>query len=86
MRLLQEITDWGLVDMFRKFHEGPGHYSFWEFYLPKTFERNLGWRIDHIYATKAMAERCTACEIDRSARGLERPSDHTFVWADFDLP
>lgn len=80
---LNRIRGFGLVDVFRKFHEGNGQYSFWEFVIPRSFERNLGWRIDHIYAPSSLAERCTASEIDRAPRGLERPSDHTFVWATF---
>lgn len=82
---LEVLKSWGWVDVFRKFHEGPGHYTFWEFVIPKAFERNLGWRIDHIYATPQLAEKCVSCVIDREPRGRERPSDHTFVVAEFDV-
>lgn len=82
---LEKIVEWGWVDLFRKFTQGPGHHTFWEFVIPKAFERDLGWRIDHIYAPPAFAERCTACVIDKAPRGLERPSDHTFVVAEFDF-
>ncbi len=82
---LAKIVDFGLVDTFRAKTEGLGHYTFWEFTIPKAFERNLGWRIDHIYATEGLAARCTSCVVDRAARQRERPSDHTFVVADFDL-
>ncbi len=85
MDRLASIVDLGLVDCFRKFTQGAGHYSYWEFFIPKAFERNLGWRIDHIYAPTALAEKCVTCVIDRSPRGLARPSDHTFVYADFDV-
>jgi exodeoxyribonuclease III len=82
---LDAILDFGLSDMFRKFTTEGNHYTFWDFTIPNGFKRNLGWRIDHIYATPSLAERCEACWIDRDARGLERPSDHTFVVADFDV-
>ncbi len=82
--LLAELTSWGWQDTFRKHTQGPGHYTFWEFVIPKAFERNLGWRIDHIYATQSMYERCTSSVIDREPRGYERPSDHTFVVSEFD--
>lgn len=82
---LARIVEWGLADVFRKFHEGPGHYSFWEFFIPRSVQNNLGWRIDHIYATKPLAKLCTECEIDKAPRLNERPSDHTFVWADFEI-
>lgn len=80
---LNRIVDLGIVDLFRQFHQGAGHYTFWEFIRPMMFERNLGWRIDHIYATPELAARCTSCEIDKSLRGTPRPSDHTAVIATF---
>jgi exodeoxyribonuclease-3 len=85
IKALEELLAWGWVDCFRKFTQGAGHYSFWEFVIPKAFERNLGWRIDHIYTPAGMASKCTSCVIDKEPRGLERPSDHTFVVAEFDL-
>lgn len=82
---LDAILDFGFADMFRKFISDPGHYSFWDFLIPNGFKRNMGWRIDHIYATLSLANLCTECWIDRDARGLDRPSDHTFVVAQFDV-
>lgn len=80
---LARILDWGWNDLFRKFTLGAGHYTYWEFFIPKAFERNLGWRIDHIYAPPGLADRCTSCYVDREPRAMERPSDHTFVIAEF---
>jgi exodeoxyribonuclease III len=80
---LADVVEWGLTDLFRKFTEGPGNYTFWEFVIPKAFERNLGWRIDHLYGTESLAARCESCVVDRAPRELERPSDHTFVVAEF---
>lgn len=82
---LQEILSWGWTDLFRKFTMGSGHYTFWEFVIPKAFDRNLGWRIDHIYAPKWLSSRCENCFVDKRPRGLERPSDHTPVLAVFDV-
>jgi exodeoxyribonuclease-3 len=79
---LASIVDWGLTDLFRKFTQGPGHYTFWEFVIPRALERNLGWRIDHMYATEPLASRCAWCTVDKAPRELERPSDHTFVVAE----
>ena len=83
MARLAKIIELGLTDCFRKFTKGPGHYSYWEFFVRSAFEKNLGWRIDHIYASPSLAERCQRCEIDKKPRSLERPSDHTFVFAEF---
>jgi exodeoxyribonuclease-3 len=82
---LDRIVDFGLTDVFRKHHPEGGHFTYWDFTMPRSVDRNIGWRIDHIYATEATAAKCTACWIDVDARKQERPSDHTFVVADFDL-
>lgn len=83
---LARIREFGLTDVFRKFHQGPGFYSYFDFVIVTSVAKNFGWRIDHIYATEPLAEQCTACWIDKEARTREKPSDHTFVVADFDLP
>ncbi|MGV3618162.1 MAG: exodeoxyribonuclease III [Fimbriimonas sp.] len=85
MARLEKIVDFGLTDLFRLHTQGPNHYTFWDFTLPRGVDRNLGWRIDHIYATAPLAGLCTACTIDKFARTLPKPSDHTFVTATFDL-
>lgn len=82
---LDKIVDFGLTDVFRKFTQGPGHFTFWDFTVPNGFKRNIGWRIDHIYVTAPLVDLCQSCVIDREARLRERPSDHTFVIAEFDL-
>ena len=56
--------------------------GFWD-YRAAAFRRNMGLRIDLILASDAMSSRCTACTIDIEPRKLERPSDHTPVFAEF---
>jgi len=82
-KALGEAVDWGWVDCFRKFTHGPGHYTFWEYRIPKAVERGLGWRIDHIYASPGLSGSCEACDIHLSPRTWDRPSDHTPVVAQF---
>ncbi|MEW6278735.1 MAG: exodeoxyribonuclease III [Candidatus Eremiobacterota bacterium] len=79
----RELLDWGLVDLFRRHHQEAGRYSWWD-YSPRCFKRNEGLRIDHLLATRSLAERCRACDIDTGPRGWTRPSDHTPVWAEFE--
>lgn len=81
--LLKKFTDWGFVDLFRLHCAAPGKFTFWDYRQPNGFNRNLGWRIDHIMGTASMAERCTNCFIDTKPRMLEKPSDHTFLAAEF---
>lgn len=79
---LEALLGWGWTDCFRQFNAEAGQFTFWEFVIPRAFERNLGWRIDHIYATEPLLKSLTSCVVDREPRGGERPSDHTFVVAE----
>jgi exodeoxyribonuclease-3 len=82
---LEKIVSLGLTDVFRKFEPGPGHFTYWAMFVKSAFANNSGWRIDHIYAAGDLADQCTSSHIDKGPRGLERPSDHTYVVADFTL-
>lgn len=79
------VTDFGFVDVFRKHLPEPDVFTFWDYRQRGSLARNRGWRIDHILATKAVAKTSTACVVDIEPRKRERPSDHTFVYADFSL-
>ena len=83
-KLLEEAKDWGLSDLFRLHHPDEKQYTFWDYRLPASFKRNLGWRIDFILATKPLAQACTDCWVDTEPRGRAKPSDHTPVLARFD--
>lgn len=75
----------GLVDSFRARNESLQAFSWWP-YWRGAFERDRGLRIDHILASRPLAERCVACAIDTAPRKAQRPSDHAPVVAEFDLP
>jgi exodeoxyribonuclease III len=75
------LRDWGLVDAYRLHHPEPGKFSWWD-YRAGNFHKGLGMRIDHLYVTRPVAERCTAAEIDREARKGKLPSDHAPVYID----
>lgn len=79
---LTGIVDSGWTEMFRRFTEEGGHYSFWEYMIPNGFKRNLGWRIDHCYANPSLVDRVSRCWIETEPRTWERPSDHTPVWVE----
>jgi exodeoxyribonuclease-3 len=79
---LKVVRDWGLVDTFRLHHEEGGFYSWWD-YRAGGFRRNDGLRIDHLWATSPLAQKCAAAWIDKVPRALERPSDHAPVVAEF---
>jgi exodeoxyribonuclease-3 len=75
------LRDWGLIDAYRLHHPEPGKFSWWD-YRAGNFHKGLGMRIDHLYVTKSIAERCTSAEIDRDARKGKLPSDHAPVYID----
>jgi exodeoxyribonuclease-3 len=82
---LKDTMDWGLVDVFRKHNREAGQFTFWDYRIPGSVKRNLGWRLDHMMATCTMAARSTASYIDMELRLADRPSDHTILVAEFDL-
>jgi len=84
-RALADVAAWGFSDLFRSRHPEEKQFTFWDYRLPKSFERNLGWRLDHILVTRPLAEAALACRIDSEPRGRPKPSDHTVLWAEFDL-
>jgi exodeoxyribonuclease III len=78
---LTTLRDWGLIDAYRLHHPEPGKFSWWD-YRAGNFHKGFGMRIDHMYVTKSVADRCTAAEIDRDARKGTLPSDHAPVYID----
>jgi len=81
---VETLSQWGLVDTFRLHHEENGHYSWWD-YRMNAFKRNIGLRIDYIWATSGFAKQCTACNIDSEPRKQVKPSDHAPVIATFQM-
>ena len=82
---LQRILAWGLHDVFGRLHPDGGIYSWWD-YRNLGFPKNDGLRIDHILATKTLADVCTEASVDRDERkGTKenKPSDHAPVIAVF---
>lgn len=83
---LQALLDAGLTDCWRLFDEPEGRHRFtWWDYRQGGWPRNAGLRIDHILASRALAETCTECKAHVGERGRKRPSDHVPVVGTFDI-
>ncbi len=83
---LERVRAWGFVDIFRKHHpDEPNQYTYYDYRARNPIERNVGWRIDHIWTTEPLAATSTDAWIDVDARRADRPSDHTFLVAAFNL-
>lgn len=70
---MDNIASLGLTDIFRKIHPENKEFSWWN-YRFGGFPKNHGLRIDYIFTNKP--EFFKNCEMDKSTRGLEKPSDH----------
>jgi exodeoxyribonuclease-3 len=82
-QIFKKFTDWGFADLFRLHCAAPGQFTFWDYRELNGFKRNFGWRLDHIMGTDPMAKKCTNCSVDKKPRTFAKPSDHTFVVAEF---
>lgn len=83
--VLGRFKEWGFRDVFRLHNGEAGQYTFWEYTIKDSVRKNLGWRIDHIWATPVLAEKSTRSWIDKTPRLLEKPSDHTPIIAEFNI-
>ena len=70
-----------LRDAFRLFEPDSGHWSWWD-YRSAAWDRDRGWRIDHLYLDEELQQRALRCIIHKEERGREKPSDHAPVSID----
>lgn len=82
---LQYVKKWGFEDIFRQHVKEGGQYTFWDYRVPNAIKRKMGWRVDHIWATHTLAALSKGAWVDMKPRLLEKPSDHTFIIAEFEL-
>ena len=81
---IRAVKGWGFTDLFRQINDEAREFSWWD-YFRNSFEKDRGLRIDHIWASQPLAERCVGCWIDKEPRGWDHPSDHAPVVAEFKL-
>ncbi len=77
----REFSFLGLSDAYRVLHPNVIAYSYWD-YTAGAWQKDNGVRIDHLMLSPQAADRLSGCDIDKTPRGKERPSDHTPVWCD----
>jgi exodeoxyribonuclease-3 len=56
-------------------------YTYWD-YRAGMFHKNMGMRIDLVYATPVLADAVQDAYVDRDARKGKGPSDHAPVVVD----
>jgi len=77
----RRLVNLGYTDAVRTCNPNPGVYTFWD-YQAGAFQRDDGIRIDHLLLSPEAADRLQAAGVDRGARAMEKPSDHTPVWVE----
>jgi len=82
--VLEEVKSWGLVDLFRKHVPDPGQYTYYDYRTVDGVANGRGWRVDHIYATRPVAEHSLRAWIDLEPRMGDKPSDHTPMLVELD--
>lgn len=83
IREIFKQTSAGLVDVLRLFHTEANIYTFYDYRVKDALTNNIGWRIDHMLASKNLADLAVNCEPDTRVRAWERPSDHVPLTAQY---
>jgi len=78
-----KVIAWGFVDTFRKYCHETGQYTYYDYRDRNAVSRGIGWRLDYIFATKPLADKCKSSYIDVEARLLDKPSDHVSMVSEF---
>jgi exodeoxyribonuclease III len=81
---LAALRDTGLHDVVGRPMKYDRPFTYWD-YRAGMFHKNMGMRIDLVYASAAVAEAVTDAYVDRDARKGKGPSDHAPLVVDLDL-
>lgn len=71
----------GYCDALRIRHPGAVIYTYWD-YQAGAWQRDNGVRIDHLMLSPEATDILGDVGVDKTPRGLEKPSDHTPIWCD----
>ena len=69
----------GWTDALRARHPNGGVWTFWD-YQAGAWQRDAGFRIDHLLLSPAVADRLVEAGVDKAYRGREKASDHAPTW------
>ena len=73
-------------DIGREFIKDPERYFSWWSYRSKDHRvSDRGRRLDHMWASPALADKAAAHHVHEDVRGWEKPSDHVPLVTEFDL-
>ena len=70
----------GWTDALRTRHPRGGVWTFWD-YQAGAWQRDAGFRIDHLLLSPQAADRLVDAGVDKAYRGRDKSSDHAPTWA-----
>ncbi|MFB0611899.1 exodeoxyribonuclease III [Aurantiacibacter poecillastricola] len=71
----------GWTDAIDTLNPRGGVWTFWD-YQAGAWQRDHGFRIDHLLLSPEAADRMVTAGVDKEYRGREKASDHTPVWVE----
>ena len=71
----------GWTDAIDTLNPRGGVWTFWD-YQAGAWQRDHGFRIDHLLLSPECADRMSAAGVDKDYRGREKASDHAPVWVE----
>ena len=78
----RRILHQGWTDALRALHPREDRlYTFWD-YTAGCWQRDLGFRLDHLLCSPEAADRLESAGVDKWARGEEKASDHAPTWVE----
>ena len=76
---LRRIVHLGYADAVRVRHPEGAVYTFWD-YTAGCWQRDAGFRIDHLLLSPQAADRLLDAGVDKDYRGRDKASDHAPTW------
>jgi len=75
----RRILNLGFTDAIRARYPAGAVYTFWD-YTAGCWQRDAGFRIDHLLLSPQAADRLLDAGVDKEYRGREKASDHAPTW------
>jgi exodeoxyribonuclease III len=79
----RRLSSLGLTDALEARHPQGRLWTFWD-YQAGGWQRDAGFRIDHLMLSPEAADRLVDAGVDKDHRGREKASDHAATWVVLD--
>jgi exodeoxyribonuclease-3 len=75
----RRLSSLGLTDALRVRHPTGPLWTYWD-YQAGAWQKDHGFRIDHLMLSPEAADRLADAGVDKDHRGREKASDHAATW------